>query len=132
MPSIDAVQEQAILTLSPRQPTATFSWTVPEDKQLMIQWISVTVHMPVNQIPDVRLATSSRPLGPGTNSMLHNIGIPGPVKASGTIRARHERSQPVKLYARPGTRVTLFVGRNINSGTATSVVSWPAQLIDSL
>lgn len=103
--------------------------TVPSGKRLVIEFVSVRMFVPTGQTPDVRIGTSSIGFAPGTTKVFHTIALVSRLK-SGVAFDTYETSQSVRLYAAPGTEVTLVAGRSSTSGDAIFNITFIGYLVD--
>ena len=98
--------------------------TVPSNKRLVVEFVSVSVVAPAGQTPSVQIGTATAGLPSGNAAIDHEIALLE--VSAGTATA----SQPVKLYSDPGSSVEIIVARNDTVGSLVFDVTWSGHLVD--
>jgi hypothetical protein len=127
-PARQSVQHSCVCSIPGGSAIDTDSVLVPLGKRLVIEFVSVHALLPTGQIPEVQVFTGTGALPGGTTSMGHQIALTGPLASA--VTDIYQASQPVRLYADPGSEVLIHVARNQTGGAATFKVTWTGHLVD--
>jgi hypothetical protein len=127
-PAAEPVQHKCVCVISGGSATTTDTVTVPSGRRLVIEFVSVRALVPIGQTPEVQIFTGTGGLPSGTTSMGHSIALPVTPVPGGSVDVYHA-SQPVRLYADPGSGVTIHVARFQTTGTATFEVTFSGHLV---
>ena len=116
-----------MMTSSPPE----FAPTVPVDKKLVIEFITVRAVMPKGQIPYVLIQTGTANLGaPGTIQNNWHIAFnSGPLSTSG-LNDEYFATHQVTMRAMGGDDIGLTVSRNSPAGEASFAVSYGGMLLN--
>jgi hypothetical protein len=103
-------------------------FTVPTDKRLVIEFISLLALMPADQKSTVTLRTFINDGHPSTSFGKSFLVL----TAQGTFNATdiYTASQPVRIYADPGTEVFFLVSRTSGTGSAQYQVCISGYFVD--
>jgi hypothetical protein len=99
---------------------ATF--TVPGGKRLVIEFVSFSLTIPAGQRPTFNFVTLDNPARP-TVQFGFALALQGGGFISGQNSDVFVGTSPTRLYADPGSTVTLGVRRNQDAGTGLGTVS---------
>jgi hypothetical protein len=127
-PATEPVQHKCVCVITSGTAIATDTVAVPSGRRLVIEFVSVRTILPTGQTPEVQIFTGTGGLPSGTTSMGHSIALPVTPIPSGASDVYHA-SQPVRLYADPGSDVTIHVARFQTTGTATFEVTFSGHLV---
>ena len=100
------------------------AFQVPAGKRLVIEYVSGDALMPTGQKCLFSIFTSLAGQATGTQHVLETVAL-GKFGATDQFRT----AQVVRLYADPGTNVTLRADRDLATGTATARMSLAGQLV---
>lgn len=128
-PAPQSVQHKCVCVIPNLSQITTDTVTVPSGRRLVIEFVSVRAYLPTGQTPEVQIFTGTGGFPSGTTTSFgHWIALPVTPIPSGPDDFYHA-SQPVQLYADPGSSVTIHVARFQSSGTAVFEVGFSGHLV---
>jgi hypothetical protein len=106
-------------------------FTVPEDKRLIIEFVTFELNIPTGQRPTFNWVAVSNESG-NVSPLRHYFPLTyqATTLLSGRVADIFIASSPTRLYADPGTTVQLAVRRDKDAGTGAAAVTVSGHFVD--